>query len=124
MAKILLIDDELDALNVLKNLLHHTGHDIIMACGGDEGLAKAKQDMPDVILLDILMPDMNGHEVIKKLKKNKITKAIPVIMISAREDARLGPITLSKEEGAVEYITKPIQLEILLSVITRALGVK
>lgn len=121
MAKILLIDDEPYALEVLAKLLKANGYNAVSACGGEEGLVKAKQEKPDLILLDILMPGMNGHEVIKCLKKDDVTKAIPVIMVSAREDFKFGTESLSKVEGAAGYVNKPIRLESLLPEIKKVL---
>jgi len=103
--KILVVDDEPNIIKVLESRLSHSGYDIITAVDGKTCLKKAKDEKPDLILLDIILPGLNGFEVCKHLKKDKETKDIPIIMLTSLA----GEKDLSKglEEGASCFITKP-----------------
>jgi two-component system, NtrC family, sensor kinase len=110
---ILIVDDSSDNLQILSSTLKEWGYRVILATNGNQALIAAQNDIPDLILLDILMPDMNGYEVCRKLKENPVTKNVPVIFISTLD-------TIFDEVkgfslGAVDYITKPIQLSVLKS---------
>jgi two-component system alkaline phosphatase synthesis response regulator PhoP len=108
--RILVIDDEIDFCNFVKLGLRLLGNfDVSIATGGREGLKLARRLKPHLILLDILMPDMNGLEVLEKLKKDKKTMTIPIVMITALGDDehRIKASQLYNEE----YLVKPISLE-------------
>jgi diguanylate cyclase (GGDEF)-like protein len=107
MQKILLIDDAPANLKVLINALKNANYEILVATGGKTALEIAAYETPDLILLDIIMPEMNGYEVFAKLKANVTTKTIPVIFISARDEEE--DETKGLELGAVDYISKPIK---------------
>ncbi|HEX7628265.1 MAG TPA: response regulator [Candidatus Methanoperedens sp.] len=81
-SKILLVDDEIDTLLPLKRSLEAEDYIIVGANNGKEALIKAKTEIPDIILLDLMMPEMDGYEVCEKLKKDPMTKNIPVIMLT------------------------------------------
>jgi PleD family two-component response regulator len=102
--KILVIDDE--KMNIL-SLAHilKSKYNLIVAADGKNGLEVAKKHIPDLILLDIIMPDLSGFEVIKKLKEDSDTKNIPVIFLSGL--ANTEDIDKGMELGAVDFITKP-----------------
>ena len=102
--KILLIDDTTANILVLSELLASEG-EIFFATSGKEGLELAEKSNPDLILLDIMMPEMDGYEVCARLKANPVTKHIPVIFITALNE--IGNETRGLELGAVDYITKP-----------------
>jgi two-component system alkaline phosphatase synthesis response regulator PhoP len=105
--KILLIDDEEDIVTTLKFKLEDEGYALSTASDGFEGLKKAKGENPDLIILDIMMPKMDGHKVCGLLKKDKKTSHIPIIMFTAKvqdEDRKL-----AGELGADAYITKPFE---------------
>lgn len=80
MAKILIIDDEEPILKMYGEAL--TGHEVVTAANGDDGVSKAEKEIPDLILLDIIMPQVNGLDVLERLKENKETSSIPVIMLT------------------------------------------
>jgi len=103
--KILIVDDEIINLQLLEGLLEDS-YSIIMALDGENALQKAVENNPDIILLDIMMPKMDGFEVCRWLKGNALTKSIPVIFVSARDTAE--DKELSFHLGAVDYICKPI----------------
>ena len=83
MAKILIVDDELGMVMVIKGFLEKNNYEIVTASDGKEGLAKAQNEKPDLILLDIMMPNMDGGDVIRALKSDSLTRNIPVIFLSA-----------------------------------------
>ena len=106
---ILIVDDIADNLRVLSNTLNEQGYKIRCAKNGVMALKAASKILPDLILLDIKMPDMNGYEVCQKLKTNPLTKDIPVIFLSALDDV-LDKVK-AFEVGGLDYITKPFQVE-------------
>ncbi len=109
---VLIVDDTPDSIEILEGVLNDN-YSIKAARNGKMALKIAEKTTPDIILLDIMMPEMDGYEVCKRLKSNPITKAIPVIFISAKGDAINEARGL--EIGAVDYITKPISASIVLS---------
>jgi len=102
---VLIIDDIADNLNVVANILIRENINVLLAQNGPEALNNAKKLLPDLILLDIMMPGMNGFEVCKKLKADSATKDIPVIFLSANNETE--SIVHGFKLGAVDYITKP-----------------
>ncbi len=120
--KILIIDDEENIVDLLSNILSHSGFITIGAFNGESGLEKAKKEKPHIIILDIMMPGMDGFEVLKRLKENEETAEIPVIMLTAKtEDSA---VIESWRKGAEFYIPKPFEIEELLHVINLILKSK
>ena len=111
--KILVVDDEEDILHFLELVLREKGYDVVTAAGGQEALTRAQIEKPDLVLLDIMMPQMDGWEVLKLLRVEADTAAIPVAMLSARTEAK--DRVQGLQEGAVDYICKPFSLQDLLS---------
>jgi diguanylate cyclase (GGDEF)-like protein len=105
MQKILIVDDIPTNLKVLVNTLVNPDYELLVAIDGETTLQIAMSESPDLILLDIMMPDMDGYEVCTKLKMDVVTQKIPVIFITARGDEECE--TKGFEFGAVDYITKP-----------------
>ncbi len=112
-AKILIVDDEPDILQIAKRILEQEKYQVITASDGEEATRKAEAETPNLILLDIRMPEMNGFEVCKKLKALPKTKNIPIIMFTvlAHENDK----KTAKDVGASGYIVKPFTRESLLS---------
>ncbi len=81
MKKVLIVDDEPDVLEVLGRRLTQAGYQVIKAQNGEDGILKAKKELPNLIILDIIMPDMDGGSVANKLKEDKTTKDIPIIFL-------------------------------------------
>lgn len=106
--KVLIIDDSLTNNVLLESLLQSEGIDSTLAYSGKEALDILKKEPPSLILLDIMMPDMDGFMVIDRLNKNEATKNIPVIMITAKDDSE--SIVKAKNAGVKDFITKPIDL--------------
>ena len=111
--KILVVDDEDDILHFLELVLREKGYDVVTAGGGHEALTQAQIERPDLVLLDIMMPQMDGWEVLKLLRVDEETAHIPVAMLSARTEAK--DRVQGLQEGAVDYICKPFSLKELLS---------
>ena len=107
---ILLVDDN---PGITALMLRSRGYLVNVALDGLEGIKKAKNEHPDLILLDIMMPGIDGYEVCMKLKTDEDTKHIPVIMLTAKEDPEA--ISKSHARGADDYIVKPFSLPIVLS---------
>jgi two-component system sensor histidine kinase/response regulator len=121
-SKILIVDDEEGNIYFLKRVFTGEGYKTYTATNGYEALQILQQTLPDVILLDIMMPEMTGLEVLEKIKENEVTRDIPVIMVSARTDAR--DIKLALDMGAIEYIRKPVDEIELLARLRTALRVR
>ena len=105
--KILVADDEPYILMALTDAVEMEGYDCVTAVNGKEALEKARQELPDLILLDIMMPYMDGYEVCEELKAHEQTRDIPVIMLTAK--SQQVDIQRGKEVGADDYITKPFK---------------
>lgn len=119
MKKVLIVDDEQDIVESLKFVLEADGYDCYTAFNGEDGLKTAKEVMPDLIILDIMMPKMNGYKISRLLKFDSKYKDIPIIMLTARsqeEDKLIG-----EETGANEYITKPFDLDFVLGKVNQYL---
>lgn len=110
--KILLVDDDSELIAVLCDILEMKNYQVITACNGQEGLEKAKETMPDLVISDIMMPVMNGYELCEKLKNDPITKNIPVIMVTAKDMGN--DVDMALEKKADWYIVKPIESKYLL----------
>lgn len=116
--KILVVDDEPDIVTLIKSRLEANGYDVVSAYNGKDGLEKAEESQPDMILLDLMMPIMDGYEAGQKLKENPKTKNIPIILFtaaSAEEVAKKGAETIE----AIDYVVKPFDDAALLFLINR-----
>ena len=112
MKRILIVDDEQDIVESLKFVLEVSGFTCYCAYNGEDGLRMAKELSPDLIILDVMMPKINGYKISRLLKYDKKYKDIPIIMVTARsqeEDKLIG-----EETGADEYITKPFDLDFVV----------
>jgi DNA-binding response OmpR family regulator len=115
--KILVVDDDHDIVEMLTLGLSRTGYEVASAYGGNEGLAVARRQLPDLILLDVIMPDKNGFEVLAELKKDEATRTIPVVMLSARGES--SALMEGQLQGAIDYLIKPCSWEDLLKYVRR-----
>ena len=111
--KILVIEDEHDIRELISYNLESEGYNIIKASAGNEGIEKAKKNEPDLILLDIMLPDIDGLEVCRKLKRDATAKDIPIIMLTAKSED--SDIISGLELGAEDYITKPFSPRVLIA---------
>jgi CheY-like chemotaxis protein len=103
--KILIIDDDLDTLRLVGLMLQRQGYQISAATNGQQGLEKAFEEDPDLVLLDIMMPDMDGYEVTRRLRQNPSTLETPILMFTAK--TQLDDKVVGFEVGANDYLTKP-----------------
>jgi pilus assembly protein CpaE len=103
--KILIIDDDLDTLRLVGLMLQRQGYQISAATNGQQGLEKAFEEDPDLILLDVMMPDMDGYEVTRRLRQNPSTLQTPILMFTAK--TQLDDKVIGFEVGANDYLTKP-----------------
>lgn len=120
MAKVLIVDDSDAHLHSLSKIVESDGHLAITASHGDEGLEKAKAESPDLILLDIVMPDMNGFQVSRKLRRDDATKNIPIIFVTTKNQET--DKIWGMRQGAKAYITKPVDKSELISAMNDALS--
>lgn len=105
MAKILIAEDEQDIRDLITFTLRFAGHEVIATIDGEEAYQVAKKIQPDLILLDVRMPRMNGYDACMKIKANDKTQHIPVVFLSAK--GQEAEIQAGKDAGATEYIIKP-----------------
>ncbi len=117
--KILLVDDEKDLVETVTIRLEASGYQVLPAYDGQEGLDKAKKERPDLIILDLMLPKMDGYKVCGLLKADSRYNKIPIMMFTAR--AQESDIEMGKEVGANAYITKPFEPQALLAKIRELL---
>ena len=118
---VLIADDEIDIVETVKFMLESEGFEVLTAYDGEEALKTARTAIPDIILLDVMMPKINGYKVSRPLKFDKKFQDIPILMITVRsqdEDRLIG-----EETGADEYITKPFEISDVIDLINKYLQV-
>lgn len=111
--RILAVDDEADLLDIIEHHLQKANYEVLRAETGEDAVTIAKRDLPDLILLDLMLPEMDGFDVCKTLKALDETSDIPIIMLSARGEE--ADIVTGLELGADDYVTKPFSAKILLA---------
>lgn len=116
---VLLVDDEPNFVFMVKNRLQARGYEVVTASDGKAALEQIRSAKPDLILLDVLMPVMDGWEALQQLQESRGTKKIPVIMFSAK--GQPDDLKLSRELGAVDYILKPFEPVELIQKIEKAI---
>lgn len=118
--KILVIEDEIAIRENIVELLEMAGHEVLSAENGQLGVDLAIGELPNLILCDVMMPEMNGHQTIEKLQENPVTKTIPFIFLTAS----IGELNAIQglSLGAESYIEKPCQPEILLAIVEQRLN--
>jgi len=117
--KLLVVDDEKELVDLLRKRLELNGYEVVTAYDGQEGLGKARSEKPDLIILDLMLPKMDGYKVCGLLKKDNRLNHIPIILFTAR--AQEADRKLGQEVGAEAYLTKPYVPETLLAEIRRLL---
>jgi len=116
---IMIVDDDKDLVSLVERILKEEGYQVIRAYDGNSALALSKKDEPDLIILDILMPGIDGYSVCSNIKMDETTKDIPVLMLTALS-SKLNK-QLAQDVGADGYITKPFNSKDLLDTIARLL---
>jgi CheY-like chemotaxis protein len=120
MAKILVVDDEALLRAMLRDALEEAGYAVVLAENGRDGIASAKADRPDCILLDVMMPGLDGYETCAAIKADPDLADIPVLLISATTDLRV--IDRAEQAGAAEVLPKPVPMEQLQQALAIALN--
>ena len=121
-AKILVVDDEVYILHILDFILGAESYDVVTATNGEQALQKVREEKPDLVILDIMMPKLDGYETCRMIKNDPATKNIPVILLTAKGrevDQKLG-----REVGANDYMTKPFSPSKLIERVQAILGVR
>src|SRR3972149_5463516 len=112
-ADILVVDDDPEVQDVVSTVLERDGYQVRTASSGEEGFAALEARTPDLLILDVMMPGMDGHEVCRRLKADPLWSTLPIIMITAKMD--LEDVVQGLELGANDYVTKPFYYEELLA---------
>jgi two-component system phosphate regulon response regulator PhoB len=120
MAKILVAEDEKQIADMIAFKLTNSGHDVIRAQDGEQAMVLAKRDGPDLIMLDAMMPGLDGFEVLRRLKADSVLRSVPVIMVTAKGHER--DVLSGLRGGAVDYVVKPFSLKELAARVELALG--
>jgi two-component system alkaline phosphatase synthesis response regulator PhoP len=117
--RVLVVDDDGDLLRIMREKLIWAGYEVITADNGREGLDKVVTEKPDLVLLDVMMPELDGLEVCRKIKTNPETKRVKVAIFSVRSSPR--DRELSAEYLADAHISKPVSMDMLLKIVGRIL---
>lgn len=122
MAHILVVDDSATDLFVFKRVLELNGHQVTTAGNGREGIALARKLIPDLVFMDVVMPELNGFQATRELKSTQVTKDIPVVMVTSKEQK--SDIQWARRQGAQAYIVKPAVESQLLGCINKFIAPK
>jgi twitching motility two-component system response regulator PilH len=120
MALVLIVDDSPTEQHIFCKALERHGHDTVVASDGEEAIATAEQVQPEVIVMDVVMPGMNGFQATRKLSKNPATQSIPVVIVSGKgqETDRIWGL----RQGASQYLVKPVEANELVAAVEAALN--
>ena len=110
--KILVVDDEVDLVETVRFPLEMEGFDVLISYNGEDALNQARKEKPDLIILDLMLPKLDGYKVCRLLKFDERYKHIPILMLTAKTQEK--DKTLGMETGANEYITKPFEMDYLM----------
>lgn len=119
-AKVLIVDDEPFNIEVLEQALDETDYQVVTASNGQEAWAKIQSEQPDLVLLDLMMPVMDGFEVLAKVKEDSMLRDIPIIIVSAEHDSK--SVVRGIKQGAEDYLTKPVNTTHFLQKVKEFLG--
>ena len=120
MAKLMIVDDSPTEVHVLTTMLTKNGHEVVVANSGEDGIEIAKIEMPDLILMDVVMPGMNGFQATRQISKNDATASIPVIMVTTKDQET--DKVWAMRQGAKDYIVKPVQEKALIEHVNMVLS--
>lgn len=118
--KILIVDDSETVLMLERLVLSRNRYEVLTAKDGEEGIAKTLELKPDLVLMDVIMPKMNGFEAVKELRKHKETRSVPILMVTSKAEAE--SMEAGFECGCSDYVTKPIDSLELLTKVRNFLG--
>jgi twitching motility two-component system response regulator PilH len=120
MAKVLIVDDSPTEVHVLQIMLTKNGHQVVVATSGEDGIDMAEAERPDLILMDVVMPGMNGFQATRQISKNDDTASIPVIMVTTKDQET--DKVWAMRQGAKDYIVKPVQEKALIEHVNMVLS--
>ncbi|MEJ2686840.1 MAG: response regulator [Gammaproteobacteria bacterium] len=121
MARILIVDDSPTEIHVLKNILDKNGFETLTAQSGEEGIETAKREQPDLVLMDVVMPGLNGFQATRQLARGADTSSIPIIIVTTKDQET--DRVWGMRQGAKDYITKPVTEGDLVGKVKAALTV-
>ena len=119
MARILVVDDSPTDTHEMVNMLANDGHQVLTAATGSDGIALASAELPDVILMDVVMPDMNGFQATRQITRAAQTSHIPVVIVSSKN--QVADRVWGERQGAREYLVKPLDHKVLLQTVNTLL---
>ena len=120
MANVLIVDDSPTEVHVLTTILERNGFTVSVASSGEEGVEKAKEIIPDLVLMDVVMPGMNGFQATRQISKNEGTAHVPVIIVTTKDQET--DRVWGLRQGAKEYVTKPVEESELMAKINSVMG--
>ncbi len=120
MAKIMVVDDSPTEVHVLQTMLTKNGYEVVVATSGETSVEMAKVEMPDLILMDVVMPGINGFQATRQISKNTETSAIPVIIVTTKDQET--DKVWAMRQGAKDYIVKPVQEKTLIEHVNMVLS--
>ncbi len=120
MARVLIVDDSPTETYKITDMLSRNGYEVLAAESGEEGVALAKKELPDLVLMDIVMPGINGFQATRQLTKNGPTSKIPVIIVTTKDQET--DKLWGKRQGAKGYLTKPVDEKVLIKTIEDVLS--
>ncbi len=121
-ATILLIDDDADFVEATRAVLESVPYKVLVACTGDEGLAKARKTQPNLIILDMVMPVKDGFQVLEELESEPALARVPVMMLTAMSNGIISPANTELMDAIADYIDKPIRPTELLQRVEKLIG--
>lgn len=119
MTRVLIVDDSPTETYKMTDILTRHGYEVLSAVNGEEGVALAKKELPDLVLMDIVMPGINGFQATRQLTKHMPTAAIPIIIVTTKDQET--DKLWGKRQGAKGYLTKPVNEKVLVSTINEVL---
>ena len=118
--RVLIVDDSPTEMHILSSMMEKLGHAVITAEDGEKGVSTAKETKPDLILMDVVMPGLNGFQATRQLNRSDETKDIPVIIVSTKDQAT--DKMWGQRQGAKAYVTKPVEEDELVEAINSVTG--
>ncbi|ROR98922.1 twitching motility two-component system response regulator PilH [Sinobacterium caligoides] len=120
MARVLIVDDSPTETRRMKSMLSRHGYEVLEAENGEEGVAKAKAELPDIVLMDIVMPGINGFQATRQLSRNSATSDIPILIVTTKDQET--DRVWGRRQGARGYLTKPLEEKLLMNTIKDVLS--
>ena len=120
MARILIVDDSPTETYKLREILEKHGHEVIEAANGADGVATARSELPELVLMDVVMPGLNGFQATRKITKGADTAHSPIVIVTTKDQET--DRVWGKRQGARDYLTKPVDEDVLLQTVDRMLA--